>query len=90
MSLRVLEENCSYGINAVMTVFGSNPKMRGSQLQAPTVSITGMDVVGERVTAKASNLPEGAIQVSYQWQYSSTKTGTFSDIKYGGIDTPRS
>lgn len=30
----------------------------GSQLQAPTVSITGMDVVGERVTAKASNLPE--------------------------------
>ena len=25
----------------------------GSQLQAPTVSITGMDVVGERVTAKA-------------------------------------
>lgn len=56
----------------------------GSQLQAPTVSVTGMDVVGERVTAKASNLPEGATQVSYQWQYSSTKTGTFSDIKYGG------
>lgn len=56
----------------------------GSQLQAPTVSITGMDVVGERVTAKASNLPEGATQVSYQWQYSSTKTGTFSDIGYGG------
>lgn len=56
----------------------------GSQLQAPTVSVTGMDVVGERVTAKASNLPEGANQVSYQWQYSATKTGTFSDIKYGG------
>ena len=56
----------------------------GSQLQAPTVSVTGMDVVGERVTAKASNLPAGATQVSYQWQYSSTKTGTFSDIKYGG------
>lgn len=56
----------------------------GSQLQAPTVSITGMDVVGERVTAKVSNLPEGATQVSYQWQYSSTKTGTFSDIGYGG------
>lgn len=56
----------------------------GSQLQAPTVSITGMDVVGERVTAKASNLPEGATQVSYQWQFSSTKTGTFSDIGYGG------
>ena len=56
----------------------------GSQLQAPTVSITGMDVVGERVTAKASNLPEGATKVSYQWQYSPTKTGTFSDIKYGG------
>lgn len=56
----------------------------GSQLQAPTVSITGMDVVGERVTAKASNLPEGATQVSYQWQYSSTKTGTFSDIGCGG------
>lgn len=34
----------------------------GSQLQAPTVSVTGMDVVGERVTAKASNLPEGATQ----------------------------
>lgn len=62
----------------------------GSQLQAPTVSVTGMDVVGERVTAKASNLPEGATRVSYQWQYSATKTGTFSDIKYGGIDTPRS
>ena len=45
---------------------------------------TGMDVVGERVTAKASNLPEGATRVSYQWQYSATKTGTFSDIKYGG------
>lgn len=43
-----------------------------------------MDVVGERVTAKVSNLPAGATQVSYQWQYSSTKTGTFSDIKYGG------
>lgn len=56
----------------------------GSQLQAPTVSVTGMDVVGERVTAKASNLPAGATQVSYQWQYSPTKTGTFSDIKYGG------
>lgn len=56
----------------------------GSQLQAPTVSVTGMDVVGERVTAKASNLPEGATRVSYQWQYSATKTGTFSDIKYGG------
>lgn len=56
----------------------------GSQLQAPTVSVTGMDVVGERVTAKVSNLPAGATQVSYQWQYSSTKTGTFSDIKYGG------
>lgn len=56
----------------------------GSQLQAPTVSITGMDVVGERVTAKASNLPEDATKVSYQWQYSPTKTGTFSDIKYGG------
>lgn len=40
--------------------------------------------VGERVTAKVSNLPAGATQVSYQWQYSSTKTGTFSDIKYGG------
>ena len=48
------------------------------------MSVTGMDVVGERVTAKASNLPAGATQVSYQWQYSSTKTGTFSDIKYGG------
>lgn len=45
---------------------------------------TGMDVVGERVIAKVSNLPEGANQVSYQWQYSPTKTGTFSDIKYGG------
>ena len=56
----------------------------GSQLQAPTVSITGMDVVGERVTAKATNLPDGATRVSYQWQYSPTKTGTFSDIKYGG------
>lgn len=56
----------------------------GSQLQAPTVSVTGMDVVGERVTAKVSNLPAGSTQVSYQWQYSSTKTGTFSDIKYGG------
>lgn len=56
----------------------------GSQLQAPTVSVTGMDVVGERVTAKASNLPEDATRVSYQWQYSATKTGTFSDIKYGG------
>lgn len=56
----------------------------GSQLQAPTVSVTGMDVVGERVIAKVSNLPEGANQVSYQWQYSPTKTGTFSDIKYGG------
>ena len=43
-----------------------------------------MDVVGERVIAKVSNLPEGANQVSYQWQYSPTKTGTFSDIKYGG------
>ena len=53
-------------------------------LQAPTVSVTGMDVVGERVTAKASNLPDGATRVSYQWQYSSTKTGTFSDIEYGG------
>lgn len=41
-------------------------------------------LVGERVTAKVSNLPAGATQVSYQWQYSSTKTGTFSDIKYGG------
>lgn len=32
------------------------------------------------------NAPENssATQVSYQWQYSSTKTGTFSDIKYGG------
>lgn len=39
----------------------------GSQLQAPTVSVTGMDVVGERVTAKVSNLPAGATQVSYQW-----------------------
>ena len=48
------------------------------------MSVTGMDVVGERVTAKVSNLPAGATQVSYQWQYSSTKTGTFSDIKYGG------
>lgn len=56
----------------------------GSQLQAPTVSVTGMDVVGERVTAKVSNLPEGATRVSYQWQYSPTKTGTFSDIEYGG------
>ena len=56
----------------------------GSQLQAPTVSITGMDVVGERVTAKASNLPEDATKVNYQWQYSPTKNGTFSDIKYGG------
>lgn len=56
----------------------------GSQLQVPTVSVTGMDVVGERITAKVSNLPAGATQVSYQWQYSSTKTGTFSDIKYGG------
>lgn len=56
----------------------------GSQLQAPTVSVTGMDVVGERVIAKVSNLPEGVNQVSYQWQYSPTKTGTFSDIKYGG------
>lgn len=56
----------------------------GSQLQAPTVSVTGMDVVGERITAKVSNLPAGATQVSYQWQYSLTKTGTFSDIKYGG------
>ena len=56
----------------------------GSQLQAPTVSITGMDVVSERVTAKATNLPDGATRVSYQWQYSPTKTGTFSDIKYGG------
>ena len=56
----------------------------GSQLQAPTVSVTGMDVVGERVIAKVSNLPEGANQVSYQWQYSPTKTGTFSDIEYGG------
>ena len=56
----------------------------GSQLQAPTVSVTGMDVVGERVTVKVSNLPEGANQVSYQWQYSPTKTGTFSDIEYGG------
>lgn len=35
----------------------------GSQLQAPTVSVTGMDVVGERVTAKVSNLPAGATQV---------------------------
>lgn len=43
-----------------------------------------MDVVGERVTAKVSNLPEGATRVSYQWQYSPTKTGTFSDIEYGG------
>lgn len=43
-----------------------------------------MDVVGERVIAKVSNLPEGVNQVSYQWQYSPTKTGTFSDIKYGG------
>lgn len=60
----------------------------GSQLQAPTVSVTGMDVVGERVTAKVSNLPAGATQVSYQWQYSSTKTGTFSDIKYGGNTNP--
>lgn len=25
-----------------------------------------------------------ATRVSYQWQYSATKTGTFSDIKYGG------
>lgn len=48
------------------------------------MSVTGMDVVGERVIAKVSNLPEGANQVSYQWQYSPTKTGTFSDIKYGG------
>lgn len=48
------------------------------------MSVTGMDVVGERITAKVSNLPAGATQVSYQWQYSSTKTGTFSDIKYGG------
>ena len=39
----------------------------GSQLQAPTVSVTGMDVVGERVTAKVSNLPAGATRVSYQW-----------------------
>ena len=36
------------------------------------------------VTVKVSNLPEGANQVSYQWQYSPTKTGTFSDIEYGG------
>lgn len=36
------------------------------------------------VIAKVSNLPEGANQVSYQWQYSPTKTGTFSDIEYGG------
>lgn len=35
----------------------------GSQSQAPTVSVTGMDVVGERVTAKVSNLPEGATRV---------------------------
>ena len=48
------------------------------------MSVTGMDVVGERVTVKVSNLPEGANQVSYQWQYSPTKTGTFSDIEYGG------
>lgn len=48
------------------------------------MSVTGMDVVGERITAKVSNLPAGATQVSYQWQYSLTKTGTFSDIKYGG------
>ncbi len=33
----------------------------GSQLQAPTVSVTGMDVVGERVTAKVSNIPPEAI-----------------------------
>lgn len=52
-------------------------------LNDPAVA-TGMDVVGERITAKVSNLPAGATQVSYQWQYSSTKTGTFSDIKYGG------
>lgn len=44
----------------------------------------GNNAGGERVTAKVSNLPAGATQVSYQWQYSSTKTGTFSDIKYGG------
>lgn len=48
------------------------------------MSVTGMDVVGERVTAKVSNLPEGATRVSYQWQYLPTKTGTFSDIEYGG------
>lgn len=70
-------DNASGGNNAG----GENS---GSQLQAPTVSVTGMDVVGERVIAKVSNLPEGANQVSYQWQYSPTKTGTFSDIEYGG------
>lgn len=63
---------------------GAGGENSGSQLQAPTVSVTGMDVVGERVIAKVSNLPEGANQVSYQWQYSPTKTGTFSDIEYGG------
>ena len=68
----------------------------GSQLQAPTVSVTGMDVVGERVTAKVSNLPEGATRVSYQWQYSPTRKtdrpwyradctlGEESSIKPGG------
>lgn len=54
----------------------------GSQLQAPTVSVTGMDVVGERVTAKVSNLPAGATQVSYQSQIPSLGEGDYASIVF--------
>lgn len=57
----------------------------GSQLQAPTVSVTGMDVVGERVTVKVSNLPEGAnpdaysetIGKVYVFDWSNYPTGSY-------------
>lgn len=56
----------------------------GTQLPAPSVSVSGMDVVGEKITAEVSNLPDGTNHVNYQWQYSYTKTGTFKDINSGG------
>lgn len=69
--------------NAVKVVSTEHVVAHGSR-DLSVLGKSGMDVVGERVIAKVSNLPEGANQVSYQWQYSPTKTGTFSDIEYGG------
>lgn len=68
-----------------------NPIYRMENLAVKDISFDALQfcplygsLIDKKNSFKATNLPDGATRVSYQWQYSPTKTGTFSDIKYGG------